>query len=169
MGEKFEVRDRRTMDSQGNPIAGEAQGSPRAEAAVPPKKEQGPAAPKTPAAKTEEQAAHEGKPKDIHEGQHGEHHEGQHREHREGHVHDGPDFLSFIVNLAGMAYMTMGLGEVPTEPNLPEAKYIIDSIGMLKEKTKGNLSAEEEKGVSGLIYELKVNFSKVASGKKSWK
>ena len=148
------------MDSQGNP---------KEEAAAPPKKEQGPAAPKTEERALREEKSHEGKQKDTHEGHHGEHHEGQHGEHREGHGHDGPDFLSFMVNLAGMAYMTMGLGEVPTEPNLPEAKYIIDSIGMLKEKTKGNLSAEEEKGVSGLLYELKVNFSKVASGKKSRK
>ncbi len=72
-----------------------------------------------------------------------------------------------MVNLAGMAYMTMGLGEVPTEPNLPEAKYIIDSMDMLKEKTSGNLSAEEEKSLSVLLYELKVNFSKVASGKRA--
>ncbi len=68
------------------------------------------------------------------------------------------------MTLAGMAYMTLGLGEIPTEPNLPEAKYIIDSLDMLKEKTKGNLSPEEDKGMAGLLYELKVNFSKVASG-----
>ncbi len=136
MEDKFEVRDKRTMDLQGNPKPEGAHGNQAQEAAAPPRKE-----------------------KHVHEGKHGDGHE----EHR----HHEADFLSFLVNLSGLAYMALGLGDIPTEPNLPEAKYIIDAIGMLKEKTAGNLSAEEEKGVTGLLYELKMNFSKVASGKKT--
>ncbi len=129
------------MDSQGN-LKAEAEA--RAKTA--------------PAAKEERVSPHQHEEKDRHEE--------SNESHGEEHFHgqNGPDFLSFVVNLAGMVYMTLGLGEIPTEPNLPEAKYIIDSLDMLKEKTKGNLSPEEEKGMAGLLYELKVNFSKVASG-----
>ena len=74
------------------------------------------------------------------------------------------DFLPFVVNLAAMAYMALGLGETPAEPNLPEAKYIVDSLDMLSVKTKGNLTPEEENGLKGIIYELKLNFSRVAAG-----
>ncbi len=162
MGEKFEVRDKRTMDSQGNPRAVGPHEEPKtqathgnAQAAGREKREQGPAS-----SKMEKRDAHQHGGRHAHGEEHAERHEGHENEHH------GADFLSFVVNLAGMAYMTMGLGEVPTEPNLPEAKYIIDSLDMLKEKTMGNLSAEEEKGMSGLLYELKMNFSKVASGKR---
>jgi hypothetical protein len=75
-------------------------------------------------------------------------------------------FVPFVMNLAGMAYMAMGLGEVPAEPNLPEAKYIIDVVGMLGEKTRGNLSAREEKALEGILFELRMNFSKAAGKKK---
>ncbi len=137
------------MDSRGNPKGGDSQEKNPVTETV--EKEKGKGKESVAPQKKEERgeaARHEG----------GKIHEGH------GHAHHGPDFLSFMINLAGMAYMTMGLGEVPAEPNLPETKYIIDCMDMLKEKAKGNLSPEEEKGVAGLLYELKVNFSKVASG-----
>ncbi len=132
MGE-FEVRDKRTMDAQGNPKM-DAQGNPKAEAA---RAQQQARSRQTPAEGPSEAALPPA----------GE-----------------SNFLSFLVNLAAMAYMALGLGETPTEPNLPEAKYIIDSIDMLGAKTKGNLTPEEENGLGNIIYELKVNFSKVALG-----
>ncbi len=72
-------------------------------------------------------------------------------------------FVPFLMNLSGMAYMAMGLGETPAEPNLAEAKYIIDILGMLEKKTAGNLSKDEEQGLKSLLYELRMNFAKVAS------
>jgi hypothetical protein len=44
------------------------------------------------------------------------------------------------------------------ERNLAAAQQTIDLLDMLKEKTKGNLSSEEEKLLTQLIRELKLNY-----------
>jgi hypothetical protein len=46
--------------------------------------------------------------------------------------------------------------------NLPLAKQTIDLIGMLKEKTKGNLNAEEEKIIEYILYDLRMRYVKAA-------
>ena len=64
----------------------------------------------------------------------------------------------------------MFLGEVPhpdtqrTEKNLPMAKYLIDVLAILKEKTKGNLTDGEQKQLDTFLTELRMLFVK-ASGK----
>ena len=53
------------------------------------------------------------------------------------------------------------LGEVPDpitqnrEKNLPLAQQTIDILGMLKEKTRGNLTSEEEKMMETLLTDLR--------------
>jgi hypothetical protein len=42
--------------------------------------------------------------------------------------------------------------------NIPVAKQEIDMIEMLQEKTKGNLSPQEEKLMEQVLYELHVRF-----------
>jgi hypothetical protein len=44
------------------------------------------------------------------------------------------------------------------ERNLAAAQGTIDMLDMLKEKTKGNLSAQEERFLTELLRELKLNF-----------
>lgn len=44
------------------------------------------------------------------------------------------------------------------ERNLPAAQGTIDMLDMLKEKTKGNLTQEEDRMLTALIRELKLNF-----------
>jgi hypothetical protein len=46
------------------------------------------------------------------------------------------------------------------EKNLAMAKLTIDILGILKDKTKGNLECEEEKLLEELIYDLKMNYVK---------
>jgi len=46
--------------------------------------------------------------------------------------------------------------------NLPLAKQTIDLISMLKEKTKGNLSPEEEKVTEYVLYDLRMRYVKAA-------
>jgi hypothetical protein len=41
---------------------------------------------------------------------------------------------------------------------LPQAKYNIDLLGILREKTRGNLSQEEEQALEGILYELRMNY-----------
>ena len=58
----------------------------------------------------------------------------------------------------------MGMGQIPrfgsdkTEVNLDQARYAIDMLEVLKEKTQGNLSAEEEKALTDLLHQLRMAF-----------
>jgi hypothetical protein len=47
--------------------------------------------------------------------------------------------------------------------NLDMAKLQIDSLGVLEEKTKGNLTPEEQKLLDGALYEVRMRFIDVAS------
>ncbi|GHV54685.1 hypothetical protein FACS1894206_08000 [Deltaproteobacteria bacterium] len=72
------------------------------------------------------------------------------------------NFATFALSLAssGLAH----LGEVPnpesgkTEENLSMAKYTIDVLSMLREKTRNNLEAEEIRLMEGLLYELRMKY-----------
>jgi len=76
------------------------------------------------------------------------------------------DFTNFILSLSTSALIQ--LGDVPdpftqkTNKNLPLAKQTIDLIGMLKEKTKGNLSSEEGKVIEYVLYDLRMRYVKAA-------
>ena len=56
------------------------------------------------------------------------------------------------------------LGEIPNpatkqkEQDLPQAKYIIDTLAMFQQKTKGNLTKEEEEGLEEIIYHLRIKY-----------
>ena len=73
-----------------------------------------------------------------------------------------PDFKFFITTLALQA--TIWLGEVVNpatnkkEEDPTQAKFIIDTLGMLKEKTKGNLNQEETTLLENILYELRVQY-----------
>ncbi|MGQ9571246.1 MAG: DUF1844 domain-containing protein [Thermodesulfovibrionales bacterium] len=68
------------------------------------------------------------------------------------------DFISFLMNLSGMAYNAMDMGSSLREDNLRETKYIIDAIGILEEKTRGNLTPQEERTLQSILYELRMNY-----------
>ena len=71
-------------------------------------------------------------------------------------------FVQLISSLHGAALMQMGKMKNPAtdklERNLEQAELTIEMLDMLKEKTKGNLSPDEEKFVSTVISELKLNY-----------
>jgi len=72
------------------------------------------------------------------------------------------NFTGFISSLAMEALIF--LGEIPNpiskkkEIAIDQARYIIDIIGLLKEKTKGNLTAEEANAIDNILYELRAKF-----------
>ena len=78
------------------------------------------------------------------------------------------DFKFFITTLAMQA--TVALGEVPNpvtnkkEKELNQAKFIIDVLGVLKDKTKGNLESEEEKLLEDLLYGLRLAYVNSSKG-----
>jgi hypothetical protein len=48
-------------------------------------------------------------------------------------------------------------------PDLNAAEMMIDMLGVLQKKTKGNLSQEEERMISGTLFQLQTAFAEVAS------
>jgi hypothetical protein len=72
-------------------------------------------------------------------------------------------FTSLVVMLSSSAWMGLGKladpvsGEV--KKDLAGARYSIDVLGMLREKTKGNLSREEERLLNGMIADLQANYA----------
>jgi hypothetical protein len=76
------------------------------------------------------------------------------------------DFTHFIFSLSTSALIQLGEIEDPFTQklvkNLPLAKQTIDLIGMLREKTKGNLTPEEEKVIDYVLYDLRMRYVKIA-------
>lgn len=73
-----------------------------------------------------------------------------------------PSFRLFITSLAMQAWINLGVIPNPatdkTEEDLAQAKFLIDSIEMLEQKTKGNLDKEEAEMLEHLLYELRMAF-----------
>jgi len=78
------------------------------------------------------------------------------------------DFSSFIFSLSTSALLH--LGEVPDpltqkrEKNLPLAKQTIDILGMLQQKTRGNLNPEEDKMMEHVLADLRWRYIREAKG-----
>ncbi len=72
------------------------------------------------------------------------------------------DFSTFVLSLTSSAFYH--LGDMPdpstgkTETNLPAVQQTIDMLIMLKEKTQGNLTADEGKLLDQLVYELQMKY-----------
>lgn len=77
-------------------------------------------------------------------------------------IPDEPDFNFFITTLGLQA--SIALGQIPSpitnqiEENLKQAKFLIDTLDLIKEKTKGNLTNEEENLLNNLLYELRMQY-----------
>lgn len=79
-----------------------------------------------------------------------------------------PDFSFFISTLALQASIALGQIANPannkTENNPQQAKFIIDTLDMLKEKTKNNLTREEANLLENMLYELKMQYISKSQG-----
>ena len=75
------------------------------------------------------------------------------------------DFITYLTNLVetGRLYLE-GIPNPETDEvviNLPLVKHIIDTIEMLEEKTKGNLTAPEANFLANTLYELRMGYVRV--------
>ena len=72
-------------------------------------------------------------------------------------------FIGLIYSMSQAALHQLGKIVNPltgkVEKNLNEAKMTIDMIDMLKEKTKGNLSKEEETFLNNTLATLQLNYA----------
>lgn len=76
-------------------------------------------------------------------------------------------FSTFILSLTTSVLLNMG--ELPDpltnqkQVNLPLAKQTIGLIEMLKEKTKGNLTQDEERLIDHVLYDLRMKYVEAAA------
>lgn len=103
----------------------------------------------------------------------GHHH---HDSHEEKNIHgDEPShhpremsFSLFIQSLAHQAMMGMGIAPWPdsglVKKELRLAKETIDIIALLKEKSKGNLTHDEQAMIDSLLYQLQVAYVEISTG-----
>lgn len=80
------------------------------------------------------------------------------------------DFNTFVLSLSTSAIVHLGAApremfgdQEPPPKNLPMAKQTIDCISMLEEKTRGNLSGEEERLLAQILYDLRMRYVRAAS------
>jgi hypothetical protein len=168
----FKVDDRRRFSSEGDLKPEFREGAETAAS----KPEPPPAAPsaEAPAAAAAEHshahAAH------AEQGAHAAHAGHEHHEHAgDDHGHEGHDhsahgagevpelnFGTFLVGLSTQALMH--LGDIPDpqsgrpQQDLVAAQQLIDIIGMLELKTRGNLDREEAQLIDAILYELRMKY-----------
>ena len=82
--------------------------------------------------------------------------------------------LNFLNYLSSLVFQSMiFLGDMPnpvtnkSEKNLPQAKFLIDTLSLLRDKTKGNLTKEEEDLLNGSVYELQMRYVDVLNQERT--
>lgn len=79
------------------------------------------------------------------------------------------DFSTFVLSLSHSALVHLGDAPSPDgaarEPNPVLARQTIDLLEILLEKTKGNLTGEEERLLDNVLYELRMRFIEVTKEK----
>jgi len=88
----------------------------------------------------------------------------------EGHTGAAPppeiNFAAFVVSLSTQALMH--LGEIPDpmtnqlQRDLPAAQHMIDILGMLADKTRGNLDRDEESLLRSILFDLRMKYVETA-------
>jgi len=68
------------------------------------------------------------------------------------------DFAGFLLSLAAQASLTLTGEEGSPEPDLAGARHFISLFEMLKDKTEGRRTPEEDQILQGILYELRLAF-----------
>jgi hypothetical protein len=70
------------------------------------------------------------------------------------------DFTTFLLNLAAQASLLLGQGGQP--PDLEGAREMISILEMLRDKTEGRRTPDEDQVLDGVLYELRMGYLKRA-------
>lgn len=77
----------------------------------------------------------------------------------------GVDFATFILSLSHSALMHLGDAPNPetnaVERNLPLAKQTLDLLSLLEEKTRGNLTGDEERLFHQVLDDLRERYDEL--------
>lgn len=74
------------------------------------------------------------------------------------------DFSTFVLGIIGSAYVHLGDAPPPDgadQKDLDLARTDIDLLGLLQEKTKGNLTGDEERLLSQALTDLRMRYVEV--------
>ncbi len=78
------------------------------------------------------------------------------------------DFSTFVLSLSHSVLVHMGDAPAPdgqpAERDLSLAKQTIDLLSILQEKTRNNLTGEEERLLDQALYDLRMRFLEVSKG-----
>lgn len=70
-----------------------------------------------------------------------------------------PTFTIFLSSLSMQAMISLGKLENPltekTEKNLEQARFLIDTLAIIKDKTKNNLTADEGNFLDDILFNLR--------------
>lgn len=82
-------------------------------------------------------------------------------------------FSTLVLSLASSAVLAMGLEKNPHtdeyEKDLNLARFNIDMLEMLKDKTKGNLTGDEKQFIENVISDLQIKFVYVSQSQQETK
>jgi len=73
------------------------------------------------------------------------------------------DFTTFVMSLSGSCMVQMGELAGPdgaSGEDLPMAKHTIEILGVLEDKTRGNLSGDEERVLHHVVDDLRARYLK---------
>ncbi len=77
------------------------------------------------------------------------------------------NFMQFISGLAVQTLVHLGKMSNPmtgeTSVDIPNAKYSIDILGILQEKSNGNLSPEEDEYLANILRDLRMEYVAVVN------
>jgi hypothetical protein len=72
------------------------------------------------------------------------------------------DFSTFVISLSTQALMHLGEIADPIsgkiDADITVAKQMIDILGMLKDKTRGNLNSNEDRLIEGILFDLRMKY-----------
>ncbi|MEP6719319.1 MAG: DUF1844 domain-containing protein [bacterium] len=82
-------------------------------------------------------------------------------------VDDPASFANFMMSIASNAASSLGMMEHPVthkrDVDLELGKHWIDVLGMLQDKTRGNLSPQEAQILEGLLADLRMQYVSLAN------
>ena len=80
-------------------------------------------------------------------------------------------FSSLVLTLSSSAWVSLGKIEDPisgeTKQDIKAAKFSIDILLMLRDKTRGNLSDDEHKLLEAVVHDLQANYAEVVFAEPS--
>jgi hypothetical protein len=78
------------------------------------------------------------------------------------------DFATFVLSLSHSALVHLGDAPSPVDgrydKNPPMARQTIDLLSLIEQKTRGNLTGEEERVLQQVLYDLQMRYVEVARG-----